>query len=150
MKTPDPSAIKAYDPAAHPAQLVRRVHQRAAQLFTQAVQVRNLSVPQFVALVTLLKHGPMMLSQLGRLTSIDPATMTVVVRKLVKDGLVIKTTSETDQRVSVICLTECGETCARTHIPVSINAGESLLAPLTEDERRQFLALLRKILTADD
>lgn len=149
MTTPDSSAIKSYDPAAHPAQLVRRVHQRAVQLFTQTAQLRNLSVPQFVALVTLLKHGPMMLSQLGRLTSMDPATTTVVVRKLVRDALVIRTTSETDQRVSVIELTESGETCARTHIPISINAGESLLSPLTEDERRQFLGLLHKVLTAD-
>lgn len=150
MDGPDRDIIKSYDPAAHPAQLVRRVHQRAAQLFSQSVISDNLSVPQFVALATLQKHGPMMLSQLGRLTSMDPATTTVVVRKLVKDGLVVKTTSETDQRVSVICLTESGERCARAHIPVSIRAGESLLAPLQQDERTQFLALLHKVLAAAD
>jgi len=150
MDKPDPAVIDAYDPAMHPAQLVRRVHQKAVQLFAQSVQLRNLSVPQFVALVTLRKHGPMMLSQLSRLTSMDPATTTVVVRKLVKDGLIAKTTSETDQRVSVICLTDSGERYAYAHIPVSICAGESLLAPLAEDERGQFLTLLRKILTAND
>lgn len=142
--------IDAYNPAAHPAQLVRRVHQRAAQLFTQAVQRPNLSATQFVSLVSLFKHGPMTLGQLGRLTSMDPATTSVVVRKLVKDGLISKTRSETDQRATIISLTPSGEHCAATHIPVSVKAGESLLAPLTAKEQAQFLSLLKKILSAQD
>lgn len=146
MTKPDAQMIEAYDPRAHPAQLVRRVHQRAAQLFTQSVQWPNLSATQFVSLVTLLKNGPMTLSQLGRLTSMDPATTTVVVRKLVKDGLVEKAQSETDLRATVISLTAQGEHCARDHIPISVMAGESLLAPLTKAERGQFLALLGKLL----
>lgn len=142
--------IEAYNPAAHPAQLVRRVHQRAAQLFTQSVQTPNLSATQFVSLVSLLKHGPMTLGQLGRLTSMDPATTSVVVRKLVKDGLISKTRSKTDQRATIICLTQSGEQCASAHIPVSVRAGESLLAPLTAKERAQFFRLLDKILSAQD
>lgn len=139
--------IDRYDPRAHPAQLVRRLHQRAAQLFTQAVQRPNLSATQFVSLVTLLKNGPMTLGQLGRLTSMDPATTTVVVRKLVKDGLVEKTRSETDLRAVVISLTPQGAGCACEHIPVSVAAGESLLAPLTGRERDQFMELLAKLLS---
>ena len=142
----DPRMIDDYDPRAHPAQLGRRVHQRAAQLFTQSVQWPNLSATQFVSLVTLMKNGPMTLSQLGRLTSMDPATTTVVVRKLVKDGLVEKARSETDLRAAVISLTPRGELCAREHIPVSVAAGDSLLAPLNSRERSQLLALLGKLL----
>lgn len=146
MTQTDPPMIDSYDPRVHPAQLVRRVHQRAAQLFTQSVRWPNLSATQFVALVTLLKNGPMTLSQLGRLTSMDPATTTVVVRKLVKDRLIEKARSETDLRAAVISLTSRGESCAREHVPVSVAAGDSLLAPLTERERRQFMALLAKLL----
>jgi len=145
-----PEAIEAYDPRNHPAQLVRRVHQRGAHLFTQAVLTANLSVTQFVALVTLLKMGPVSQSQLGRLTSMDPSTTTVVMRKLQKDGLIEKKRSTDDQRASVIELTEAGRACATDHVPVSLSAGEELLAPLTPIERTLFIELLRKVMTGAD
>lgn len=143
-----PEAIAQYDPRNHPAQLVRRVHQRGAQLFTQAVLSPHLSVTQFVALVTLLQMGPMAQSQLGRLCAMDPSTTTVVMRKLEKDALIRKSKSQDDQRASVIALTEAGRAVAQAHIPISLAAGAALLAPLTPIEQGLFLDLLRKILTA--
>lgn len=150
MRAPEGPArdegVEGYDPREHPAQLVRRVHQRAALLFTQGVTYPNLSAVQFVSLVTLLKHGPMTLGQLGRLTSMDPSTTTVVVRKLEKEGLITRARSQTDQRASVIDLTAPGRDCALAHVPVSRRAGEALLAPLTPVERVLLLELLRKVL----
>ncbi len=144
-----PGLIDDYDPRRHPAQLVRRVHQRGAQLFTQSVRHPNLSVTQFVALVTLLKAGSVTQSQLGRLTSMDPSTTTVVVRKLEREKLIVKTRSPEDQRSSVIALTEAGRQCAIDHIPVSVAAGEKLLEPLTGIEQELFTALLRKVIEAE-
>nr|WP_280890920.1 MarR family winged helix-turn-helix transcriptional regulator [Jiella mangrovi] len=144
------AAIEGYDPRHHPAQLVRRVHQLGAQLFTQNVRYPNLSVTQFVALVTLLKLGPVAMSQLSRLTSMDPSTTTVVVRKLEREGLVEKFKSPDDQRTSVIALTEAGRRCAEEHVPVSVAAGEKLLEPLTEIEKQLFVALLRKVAEPGD
>lgn len=151
-ETPPPAAsnpIESYDPRNHPAQLIRRVHQRAVHLFTQPVRLPNLSAAQFVSLVTLLKTGAIALGQLGRLTSMDPATTTVVVRKLEKDGLVLRSSSATDQRASMIELTDAGRTCAIAHIPISLQAGDALLAPLSFDERALFIALLHKVLAAE-
>jgi DNA-binding MarR family transcriptional regulator len=138
--------IEEYDPRDHPAQLVRRVHQKGVHLFAQAVSDSSLSVTQFVALVTLLKVGPVPQSRLGRLASMDPSTTTVVIRRLVADGLIRKTRSESDQRTSVLELTPAGRDCAVSHIPASLHAGEALLSPLTPVERILFLELLRKIL----
>jgi len=138
-----------YDSREHPAQLVRRVHQRAAQLFTQAVVLPNLSATQFASVATLLKHGPLTLGQLGRLISMDPSTTTVVARKLEKQGLVTRRRSDVDQRATVLELTEHGQECARNHIPISVKAGKTLLAPLTDVEKKLFLKLMRKLL-ADD
>ncbi|WP_172330134.1 MarR family winged helix-turn-helix transcriptional regulator [Mangrovicoccus sp. HB161399] len=142
--------VAEYDVRMHPAQLVRRLHQRGAQLFTQNVKVPNLSVTQFVALVTLLREGPTAQSRLGRMTSMDPSTTTVVVRKLEKEGLIAKSRDPGDQRTTVLSLTEAGRTCAAEHVPVSVRAGDELLAPLTGIERALFLELLRKLLEAED
>ena len=138
--------IDSYEVRDHPAQLVRRVHQRGAHLFTQAVTYPNLSVTQFVALVTLLKSGPLAQSHLGRTCSMDPSTTTMVIRKLAREGLIEKSRSKEDQRTSMIALTPAGQDCAYAHIPVSIEAGTQLLEPLTEIEQDLFLSLLRKIL----
>jgi len=146
--TPD-EMIEAYDARAHPAQLVRRAHQRGAHLFTQNVRHPNLSVTQFVTLVTLLKTGPLAQSQLGRLTSMDPSTTTVVIRKLQQENLIRKARSEEDQRTSVISLSEAGRAVAVEHIPISMAAGDDLLAPLTPIEKDLFRALLRKVLGDD-
>ncbi len=142
--------VAEYDARSHPAQLVRRVHQRGAQLFTQNVQQANLSVTQFVALVTLLREGPTAQSRLGRLTSMDPSTTTLVVRKLEKDGMIARARDPADQRTTVLSLTQKGRACAEAHVPVSVRAGDALLAPLTEIERALFLDLLRKLLPAED
>ncbi|WP_161556097.1 MarR family winged helix-turn-helix transcriptional regulator [Mangrovicoccus ximenensis] len=141
--------VAEYDARLHPAQLVRRVHQRGAQLFTQNVKAPNLSVTQFVALVTLLREGAMAQSRLGRMTSMDPSTTTVVVRKLEKDGLIAKSRDPEDQRTTVLTLTGAGRDCAAEHVPISVRAGDELLAPLTEIERALFLELLRKLLEAE-
>jgi MarR family transcriptional regulator, lower aerobic nicotinate degradation pathway regulator len=143
------SGIGSYDPRQHPAQLIRRVHQRAAQLFTQNVLVANLSAIQFVSLVTLLKHGPMPLGQLGRMNAMDPSTTTVMARTLQKAGLIVRSRSQTDQRARLIALTEAGRACALAHVPISQVAGEALLAPLSPGERALFLELLRKLLPVE-
>jgi len=142
-------AVASYDARRHPAQLVRRVHQRGAQLFTQGVVQPNLSVTQFVALATLLRHGPLAQSQLAQQTSMDPSTTNAVVRKLEEEAFVVRSRSPEDRRATLISLTDAGRACAEAHVPLSLAAGEALLEPLTPIERDLFLALLRKILGDD-
>lgn len=138
-----------YDPARHPAQLIRRVHQRAVQLFSQSANDPSLSSPQFVSLVTLLKHGPMTLAELGRAISMDPSTTTLVVRKLERDKLIVRRRSEEDRRMFFVELTEGGRLCAEDHIPASLASADHLLSPLTTVEKTIFLELMRKILAGD-
>ncbi|PZO80635.1 MAG: MarR family transcriptional regulator, partial [Mesorhizobium amorphae] len=79
-----------YDLAAHPAHLVRRVHQRATLAFQQVMTGETLSPTQFAALATILKMGEVSQNHLGRLTAMDPSTISLVVRKLLKDGFVTR------------------------------------------------------------
>ena len=142
--------ISLYKVGRHPAHLIRRVHQRGVQLFNSAVFLENLTASQFAALATLLEAGPMPQSRLGRLASMDPSTISVVVRKLLSEKLVEKTKLPSDRRTSVIALTERGRRCAEQHVPISIRAGEDLLAALSEGERILLLELLDKITPLED
>lgn len=138
-------ARSGYDLDAHPAHLVRRVHQRATQHFQQVMEGENLSPTQFAALATILKHGAMSQNHLGRMTSMDPSTISVVIRKLVSDGLVQRVRSETDQRLSILSLTGEGQSYTLDRLKRSIEVGNRLLAPLNRAEQAVLLSLLMRI-----
>jgi MarR family transcriptional regulator, lower aerobic nicotinate degradation pathway regulator len=134
-----------YDLDLHPAHLVRRAHQRATQHFQQVMEGDNLSPTQFAALATILRHGAISQNHLGRMTSMDPSTISVVVKKLMKDGLVRRKASTRDQRLTILILTDKGQDFTLARLALSMEVGRRLLAPLDPQEAQQFLSLLRRI-----
>ena len=83
-----------YDLDTHPAHMIRRAHQRATFYFQQVMSGQDLTPTQHAALATLLKHGELSQNHLGRLTAMDPSTISIVVRKLLKNGLIERHGSE--------------------------------------------------------
>ncbi|MCC7319662.1 MAG: MarR family transcriptional regulator [Rubellimicrobium sp.] len=142
-------ARSGYDLDLHPAHLVRRAHQRATQHFQQVMEGDNLSPTQFAALATILKHGAISQNHLGRMTSMDPSTISVVVRKLIKDGFVKRKSSTTDQRLTILVLTDAGQEFTLPRLALSSEVGRRLLAPLDPQEQAVFLALLTRICAED-
>lgn len=127
----------------HAAHLVRRTHQRATMLFQEILQDDNITPTQFAALGTLLERGPLSQNHLGRMTAMDPSTISVVVRKLLKRGLAHRFSSETDQRMLMIDLTSEGRAYTIARVPLSEMVSERLLAPLSPGE----VALLKELLS---
>jgi DNA-binding MarR family transcriptional regulator len=129
-----------YDLTGHPAHLVRRVHQRATLSFQQVMAGESLSPTQYAALATILKMGEVSQNHLGRLT-----TISLVVRKLLKEKLVYRSSSDSDQRLSILRLTDKGVLYTIDRLRRSVEVGERLLAPLNKAERAMFLDLLGRI-----
>jgi DNA-binding MarR family transcriptional regulator len=138
-----------YELASHPAHLVRRVHQRATLCFLQVMAGESLSPTQFAALATILRMGEISQNHLGRLTAMDPSTISLVVRKLLKEKLVYRSSSDSDQRLSILRLTDKGTRYTIDRLARSVEVGERLLAPLNKAERAIFLDLLGRIADRD-
>ncbi len=138
-------AATGYDLEAHPAHLVRRVHQRATLSFQQVMAGEALSPTQFAALSTVLRVGQVSQNHLGRLTAMDPSTVSLVVRKLLKEGLISRGASEADQRLSIIRLTEKGTRYTLDRLERSMEVGRRVLAPLNDAEQAMFLDFLRRV-----
>jgi DNA-binding MarR family transcriptional regulator len=134
-----------YDLTGHPAHLVRRVHQRATLSSQQVMAGESLSPTQYAALATILKMGEVSQNHLGRLTAMDPSTISLVVRKLLKEKLVYRSSSDSDQRHTILRLTDEGARYTIDRLGRSIEVGERLLAPLNKAERAMFLDLLGRI-----
>ncbi len=138
-------ARSGYDLDEHPAHLVRRAHQRATQHFQQVMDGDNVSPTQFAAIATILKHGAISQNHLGRLTSMDPSTILVVVRKLISNGLVRRLKSETDQRLTILTLSDKGQSYTLERLKKSVEVGKRLLAPLSAAEQAVLLSLLARL-----
>lgn len=138
-------AESGYDLDRHPAHIVRRVHQRATLCFQQMMAGENLSPTQFAALATVLRHGELSQNHLGRLTAMDPSTISLVVRKLLNQGLIERGPSKTDQRLAIITLTSAGRRYTLDRLERSIKVGRLLLAPLSAGEQATLLRLLQRI-----
>ncbi len=127
----------------HNAHLVRLVHQRATALFQQAFDGQAITPTQLAILSTLIRHGALSQIALGRITAIDTATLSTMLRRLQEMGMVERNASETDQRVNLIRLSPMGEEETLRMLPISLGVSEQVLAPLKPKDRERFVAALR-------
>ncbi|MBN9219833.1 MAG: winged helix-turn-helix transcriptional regulator [Mesorhizobium sp.] len=134
-----------YELDRHPAHMIRKAHQRATLRFQQVMAGEDLSPTQYAALATILKHGEVSQNHLGRLTAMDPSTISIVMRKLLKHELITRSASETDQRLSMIALTEKGTQYTLERLARSVEVGRRFLSPLSPSEQATLLRLLKRI-----
>ena len=134
-----------YDIEAQVGFLLRRAHQRHAALFLEAMAGPELTPTQFNALVRVIEQGSVTQNQLGRLTSVDPATIQGVVRRLIGRGLVQRRADPEDRRTTVLSPTPAGRAVGAAAVGIGRIVTEATLAPLSLAERCQFLELLQKV-----
>lgn len=129
----------------HPAHILRRAHQRATSTFQAVMPQDGLTPTQHAALATLLRHGKLSQNHLGRITHMDPSTISLVVKALLKRGLIARERSDTDQRMTMITLTNSGVHYTLPLLDRSMESARLLLAPLSPGEQAVLLDLLNRI-----
>jgi MarR family transcriptional regulator, organic hydroperoxide resistance regulator len=90
---------------------------------------------------------PMAMKELGKRMHCDPSFVTLVTDMLEKRGLARREPHAVDRRVKNVVLTEDGLTL-RHKVEAEITARMPWNSALSEDERIQLLALIRKMLAA--
>src|SRR5690349_333445 len=135
-----------------PMLVVGRLH-RAAGLLDQELRTvlsqAGLGNGDFDVLASLRRAGaPYKLTptELAGTTMVTSGAVTKRVDRLVKDGLVERSVSETDGRGRVIALTEKGRRLQEELHPQHLANEERLISALDADERRQLAGLLSKLL----
>ncbi len=125
--------------------LMRRANQRHTAIFQDGMAAMDLTPTQFTALVKVVELGRVTQNHLGRLAAMDPATIQGVVRRLIDRDLVARTADPLDRRAIVLTPTPAGVALAAEAVAAARRVAEATLEPLTPVERRQILALLRKL-----
>ena len=123
--------------------LLRVAMQRHTAIFTTRM-IGGLTQTQFAALAKLAEAGPCSQNQLGRLIYLDAATIKGVVDRLAGRGFVIALHDPKDRRRRAVTLTERGRQATEAAQLVAAEITAATLAPLSEDERRTVVKLLKK------
>ncbi len=105
----------------------------------------GLTGPQVTAVKMLESLGDLSLSALSARMSAKNSTVTGIVDRMERDGLVQRLRSETDRRVVLIRLTDEGAALAEKIPLESMQIFTTALGSLTTDEREQLTQLLLKV-----
>ena len=124
--------------------ILRQVSQRHGTIFAREIGI-NLTPTQWAALSKLLEVGPCSQNQLGRLTSMDVATIKGVIDRLTARGLTETSPDPDDGRRLMVSLTRAGQQMAEKAAPNALTISKETLAPLDAKERDTLIALLGRL-----
>ena len=139
---PSPDDYKLAEQVGH---LLRRAHQRHTAIFQEGIGATQLTPTRFAALVKIKDVGQVSQNELGRLTAMDPATIQGVIQRLEARKLIDREPDAQDRRRAILRLSAAGQALIADAIQHARAITEATLAPLSPDERAQFLALLKKL-----
>jgi DNA-binding MarR family transcriptional regulator len=125
--------------------ILRRVHQRATDMFNTVMAGFDITPRQFAALAKLHDLGPTSQNQLGRLVAMDPATMFGVAGRLIKRGLIKQAVDPSDARLVLLELTAKGDEVVAAMKARGREVSRRTLEPLTEQEAETVVRLLGKM-----
>ena len=123
--------------------VMRRVVQRHIAIFSSLIP--DLTPTQFAALAKLCELGQASQNELGRLTSMDVATIKGVVDRLRGRGLVSAEPLASDKRRLNLSPTPQGKALYRKFFSRARDVSQQTLSPLSEAESQQLMVLLRKL-----
>jgi DNA-binding MarR family transcriptional regulator len=124
--------------------ILRQVSQRHAVIFAREIGI-NLTPTQWAALSKLAEVGACSQNQLGRLTSMDVATIKGVIDRLTARGLTETAPDPDDGRRLMVSLTRAGQQLAEKAAPHAHAISKETLAPLDAKERETLIALLSRL-----
>ncbi|WP_068617934.1 MarR family winged helix-turn-helix transcriptional regulator [Paenibacillus tuaregi] len=101
--------------------------------------------PNRLELLCKLTGGQISQSDLQKAVSIDPAAVTRHVQQLEAEGILLRTRCESDNRITLVQLTEEGQAKVAWFKAEKDRFLEELQADLTESERLGFIQVLRKL-----
>jgi len=105
----------------------------------------GLTTEQWGLLTAIKSRGPLRPSDLADILERTPNSMSMLIDRMVKTGLVRRTRDRKDRRVVTVFLTEKGNTAVEPAIPAGWEFIHEALSPLSDDERRDLANMLETV-----
>jgi DNA-binding MarR family transcriptional regulator len=125
--------------------LVNRAGMRLAVNFGKDIREQGVAVQEWRVLAALAAAGSQRLSDLAGLTSIDLSTLSRLVSRMARGGLVRRSRANGDKRERRVALTAKGGRTTRAIIPTARRYELVALAGLSAQEARLLKRLLARV-----
>jgi DNA-binding MarR family transcriptional regulator len=129
-----------------PSWLITHLATHASRLLAEAFDAGEWRRYHYALLAALEEFGPASQAALGRRCEIDRSYVVEAVNELADRGLVVRATDPADRRRNTITITKAGIRQLHRIGEALDGVQESLLAPLSPDERGQLTRLLARVL----
>ena len=125
--------------------LIRKLYQKNQIIWKELCVDDQITSPQASVLFTLSREGPRSLTELGRATAMDPATIRGVVDRLNKRSMISIQDDEADRRKVILHLDEAGRQFVEKMLPVIPKIARATRSPLNVAEQVALSYLLMKL-----
>ncbi|QIZ08236.1 MarR family transcriptional regulator [Priestia megaterium] len=126
-----------------------RVWLKASKAITENIlkdiESHNITRENFMILELLYSKGPLPVQKISEILSIPSGSITYVVDKLEKKGLVERQPNPNDRRASNVVLTEEGRALFDEIFPKHVATISQNLSFISNDEKEQLIDLLKRI-----
>lgn len=114
------------------------------RLYRKPLEKLNLTYTQYVVMMVLWEQGEMTEGDLGKIVYLDSGTLAPLLKRLEKQGLIMRRRLESNERKLLISLTKEGKALKEKALSVPEEMNGCI--PLSETELQQLKALLDKAL----
>jgi MarR family 2-MHQ and catechol resistance regulon transcriptional repressor len=125
--------------------LLRRVGDALSLCQDSVYSKYGLTTEQFGVLASIKSRGPLTPSRLALILERGPNSMSMLVDRMVKAGLVRRTRDRKDRRIVNVSMTSKGEKAVEPAIPAGWEFIHEILSPLSEDDRRVLASTLETV-----
>ena len=134
------------DLSEHLPYLINRVGSALVARFSaDALAGAHLSIASWRVLAVLSGNGGLRQTDLAEMTSIDASTLSRLITRLVHDGLVRRTRSNTDSREVAVELTRKAKTLMAKLVPVAVGLQNEATRSLSKQDLATLKRVLRKM-----
>ena len=141
--------VRSYQLHAAVGHLLRRSQQRAVDLFVEEVGEDGPTPRQFAVLLSVHQNPGVSQTDLVRMTGIDRSTLTEILRRLGRRGLIRRERQPEDRRTNALHLTAEGQTTMEVAIDAVERAQQRILEPIPAAERGAAMLVLERLAGLD-
>lgn len=120
---------------------------KVTSLYTPYFRETGITYTQYLVFMALWEKSPLSVRELCRILYLDSGTLTPLIKKLEREGYLIKNRDPDDERVVVVSLTDKGYSLRDSVADVSEKVRGCM--PLTSEEAVMLYRLLYKVLEAE-
>ncbi len=125
--------------------LVGRVSRKLNRITKESITPYGLTTSQFFLLIALYEENGILISKLAKKVALDKATLTGIIDRLERDGLVERRNDPEDRRAIRIYLTSKAESLREELLEIYHRNNAKFLSVLSDDEKEIFERVVQKL-----